>query len=262
MAEGRPRPLKDLAAAISFLTILPVRSEWPDGEVPRATGWYPWVGWILGGLAVLGVNWGISLVDHPPVATGAILLGALVIGGWAALTRFLHWDGLADTFDGVLGGDTPERRLEIMRDSRVGAFGVSAMIFLAFIQFAAVTDAISDRALWVLAVAPVCGRIAAATSSWYFPAARTDGLAATTAFGHGGVYERLVAGAALIAIAGLVPLGAPVRPLMWTVLAAVIAELAVPRILARRVGGMTGDVLGATVLIVETVALVTGAVLA
>jgi adenosylcobinamide-GDP ribazoletransferase len=114
----------------------------------------------------------------------------------------------------------------------------------------------------VLAVAPVCGRIAAATSSWYFPAARTDGLAATTAFGRGGLYERLVAGAALIAIAGLVPLGAPVRPLMWTVLAAVIAELAVPRILARSVGGMTGDVLGATVLIVETVALVTGAVLA
>jgi adenosylcobinamide-GDP ribazoletransferase len=113
----------------------------------------------------------------------------------------------------------------------------------------------------VLEVAPVCGRIAAATSSWYFPAARSDGLGAT-AFGHGGVYERLVAGAALIAIAGLVPLGAPVRPLMWTVLAAVIAEVAIPRILARRVNGMTGDVLGATVLIVETVALVTGAVLA
>jgi adenosylcobinamide-GDP ribazoletransferase len=261
MSDARPRPLKDLAAAISFLTILPVRSEWPEGEGPRATGWYPWVGWLLGGLAVLGVNWGISLVDHPPVATGAILLGALVLGGWAVLTRFLHWDGLADTFDGLLGGDTPERRLAIMRDSSIGAFGASAMVFLAFVQFAAITDAISDRALWVLAVAPVCGRIAAATSSWYFPAARTDGLAAT-AFGRGGTYERIVTGAALLAIAGLVWFGAPVRPLMWTVLAAVIAEVAVPRLLASKVGGMTGDLLGATVLIVETVALVTGAVLA
>jgi adenosylcobinamide-GDP ribazoletransferase len=261
MAEGRPRPLKDLAAAISFLTILPVRSEWADGEVPRATGWYPWVGWILGGLAVLGVNWGISLVDHPPVATGAILLGALVIGGWAALTRFLHWDGLADTFDGVLGGDTPERRLEIMRDSRIGSFGAAAMLFVAFVQVAAVADMVSTGVIWPIAVAPVLGRMAVSVSAWDMPAARTEGLG-LTAMGVSSAYERGVAAIALLGVLALAFAGVSTRSLLIATAGGVFATLVVPRRLAKPVGGMTGDLFGATVLIVETVVLVTGAVLA
>ncbi len=259
-APARPRPLHDLAAAVGFLTLLPVGRRWPDGETPRSTGWYPWVGWLLGGGAALAVLLGTRIGGRTS-STGALLVAALIVGGWAVLTRFLHWDGLADSADGLWGGGTPERRLEIMRDSRIGSFGAAAMLFVALTQVAAVAVMVAAGVLWPIAIAPVIGRMAAAVAAWDLPAARREGLGLTVV-GVSGAYERLVGALALLAVLGFTLVGVAPRSLLIATAGGVFAALTVPRALAKSVGGMTGDLFGATVLIVETVVLVVGAALA
>jgi adenosylcobinamide-GDP ribazoletransferase len=256
----RPRPVHDLAAAIGFLTLLPIGRTWPDGETPRSTGWYPWIGWLLGGSAVSVIYLAYAWKGRWP-AGGAMLTGALVVAAWALLTRFLHWDGLADTFDGIWGGSTPEGRLEIMRDSRIGSFGAAAMVMVAVVQIAAVADLVSVGLLWPIVAAPVLGRLAAAVAAWDLPAARTEGLGLTVV-GRSGTYERLVGALGLLALLTFVPLGVPPRTLLMVTAAGVFAALSIPRALAKPVGGVTGDIFGATVLLVETVVLLVAAVLA
>jgi len=259
---GTPaRPLTDFGAAIGFLTLLPCGRTWPEGKPPRSVGWYGWVGWILGALALLPLTLlrarGVDL--HATV--NALLASVLVVAGWALLTRFLHWDGLADSFDGIWGGHTPERRLEIMRDSHIGAFGVISIVLVALVQVACVTLLISRGELWPLLAVPVAARFSLSLAAWELPAARTDGLG-RTAMGQAGVYERLVAGAALFALLVVMSLGATSHQFVFVVGAGVISGLVVPRMLSKPVGGMTGDLFGATVLIIETIVLLTAVVIA
>jgi len=253
-----PHPFSDLAAAIGFLTLLPIGREWPKGTTPRSVGWYPWVGWLLGGLAA-GPLWLLMRYSGPLTGSRALLAAACVVALWALLTRFLHWDGLADSFDGLWGGNTRDRRLEIMRDSRIGSFGAAAMLMAGLLQVAAVTVVIERGSLWVLVAAPVIGRFAAALAAWELPSARTEGLG-LTAMGAPGLYERLVAGLAGLALLAFVVLGVPSHTFVIVGALGFIAGMLVPRGLARPVGGMTGDLFGATVLLVEVCVLLVGAV--
>jgi adenosylcobinamide-GDP ribazoletransferase len=259
VADGPVRPLSDFAAAIGFLTLLPGGSSWPEGRMPRSVGWYAWVGWLLAAVAILPLSLARAYLGTAD-ALHALLYGVLVVGLWSLLTRFLHWDGLADTFDGVWGGSTPERRLEIMRDSRVGAFGVVAMVLMALVQIASLTLLISHGVLWPLLVAPVVARFSASLAVWELPPARRDGLGAAVA-GSPGLYERLVAGAALLFLLVCIALGATSRQFVIVAAAGVVAGLVLPRVLSKSVGGMTGDILGATVLLVETIVLLTAAII-
>jgi adenosylcobinamide-GDP ribazoletransferase len=254
-----PRPLADFAAAVGFLTLLPIGRLWPEDRPPRSVGWYPWVGWLVGGLVTTPL-WALRRFQGPIVGTKALMCAAVVIAAWALLTRFLHWDGLADAADGLWGGHTPERRLEIMRDSRIGSFGAVAMVMTALVQVAAATLLVERGALWVLVAAPVLGRLAAALAAWQLPSARTEGLG-LTAMGTPGPYDTVVAGAAVLALFALVALGAAPYAVLVVLGAGLLAGIMVPRALARPVGGMTGDLFGATVLLVETVALLIGAVI-
>jgi len=257
-ARPRPRPLVDLAAAIGFLTLLPVGRRWPDGVRPRSVGFYPWVGWLLGALAVVPLAAAASLASaSAPVSTA--LIAALVMTVWALLTRFMHWDGLADTFDGIWGGSTRERRLEIMRDSRIGSFGAAAMVMTALVQVTALAACLERGLLWPVLAAPVIGRAAVSLAAWTMPAARAEGLGLSSVE-QPGRYELVVWLLALLpfAFAGpdLSPAGAVV--LLGVVLGGVIG---IPRLLSRPVGGLTGDIMGATVVLTETLVLVMGATL-
>jgi adenosylcobinamide-GDP ribazoletransferase len=251
------RPLSDFAAAIGFLTLLPCGRAWPEGRAPRSVGWYGWVGWLLAAFAVLPLSLSQHYLGTPDIAR-SLLFGVLVVALWALLTRFLHWDGLADSADGIWGAHTPERRLEIMRDSHIGAFGVAAMGLVALIQVASVTLLISRGIIWPLLVAPVVARFSASLAAWELPAARADGLG-RSAIGHAGLYERLVAGGAALGLIVCISLGATSNQFVLVTAAGVIAGLAVPRILSKAVGGMTGDILGATILVIETVVLLAAA---
>jgi len=253
-----PRPIEDFAAAIGFLTLLPVGREWPKDRVPRSVGWYPWVGWVLGGLAALPL-WLLTRSYGPLSGSRALLAAACVVALWALLTRFLHWDGLADSFDGLWGGNTRDRRLEIMRDSRIGSFGAASMLMTGLVQVAAATVVIERGAWWVLVAAPVIGRFAAALAAWELPSARTEGLG-LTAMGAPGLYERLVAGTAGLALLAFVLLGLSTHTFIIVGAIGFIVGMLIPRALARPVGGMTGDLFGATVLLVEVCVLLVGAV--
>jgi adenosylcobinamide-GDP ribazoletransferase len=261
-ARPRPRPLLDVAAAVGFLTLLPVGRRWPEGAPPRAVGWYAWVGWLLG-LPVAAVIAAVVRLHGRAPAGGAMLVGALVIGTWAVLTRFLHWDGLADAADGLWGGRDRDHKLEIMRDSRIGSFGAAAMIFVALVQVAAVADMVSGGVVWPIVAASVLGRFAASLGAWTLPAARREGLGLTS-MGRPGIYDVAVGVLAVAVIHFLrVPLpgfGADGLRLIGVTVVGLVAGFTVPRMLAKPVGGMTGDLFGATVLIVEMVVLVAGAV--
>lgn len=254
----RPNPPRDLAAAFGFLTFLPIGRRWSEGAPPRSVGYYPWVGWLLGALAAGGLVLASAAAGHPP-RTAAVLAGALVVAGWGLLTRLLHWDGLADTADGLWGAADRERRLEIMRDSRTGAFGVSAVVLVAAVQVGAGAAIAARGAWWVLVVAPVLARAGASVAAWTLPAARREGLGLSVVE-RPGVYDVVVWGVGTAALALLALMGAPPQPLATTCMAGLAAAVILPPVLARPVGGVTGDILGASVMLVETTVLVAGVV--
>lgn len=253
---SRVRPLRDFALALGFLTVLPLGREWPEGGAPGAVGFYPWVGFVLGAEGWL-VAWLLQLPGAGDALT-MLLAGAVVVTLWALTTRMLHWDGLADTADGLWGSFDRERRLEIMRDSRVGSFGVTAVVLTALLQASACGVVLLAGRPWVLLMAPVLGRGAAAVAAWTLPAARTEGLG-LTAVNRPGAYAMSVAVLALVALLAIGHLTAPRAPFFATLVVGILAAVVLPRLLARRVGGMTGDLFGAVVLGVETVVLVMGA---
>ena len=258
LAPVPARPLSDFAAAIGFLTLLPCGRTWPEGRAPRSVGWYGWVGWLLAAFAFLPLSLSQHYLGAPDIAR-SLLFGVLVITVWALLTRFLHWDGLADSADGIWGGSTPQRRLEIMRDSHVGAFGIAAIVLVALVQVASATLLVSHGDLWPFLAAPVVARFSASLAAWELPAARREGLG-LTAMGHAGLYERLIAGASVLGLIVCISLGATSNQFVLVTAAGVIAGLAVPRMLSKPVGGMTGDIFGASVLLVETAVLLMAAV--
>jgi adenosylcobinamide-GDP ribazoletransferase len=157
-----------LLTALQFLTIFPaiIRRAFTGQELGRSVGFFPLVGLLLGGI-FYGLASGLQII-FPSQIVAVFLLTA-----WLLLTRALHFDGFLDTCDGLFGGFTPERRLEIMRDSRVGAFGVAGGGLLLLAKYAAI---VSLPQLSGLLLAPVLGRWVLSMAIYAFPYAREKGL--------------------------------------------------------------------------------------
>lgn len=158
-----------ILAAFQFLTIFPtvIKRMFTSQEMGRAVGWFPLVGVALG-FALYGVNYFSNLI-FPPMVSSALTLFA-----WIAFTRFFHLDGFMDTLDGLFGGWTPERRLEIMKDSRMGAFGTIGGILVLLMKFAALSSTLSLFPSIMLST--TLGRWASPLVIYAFPYAREDGL--------------------------------------------------------------------------------------
>lgn len=238
------RTVHDLLAALGWLTVVPVGKTADDARPAR---FFPLVGLGLGLAGGIVAAGGARISDGPLTD---LLVGVAVVGTWAALTRLLHWDGLADTADGLLGGATPESRLNIMRDSHIGAFGVVAISLLILLQAVAIGALVAAGDIPGIVIAPVLGRIAASTALWTNRPARSEGLAHALA-GHGRLRGWIVAALPLLVVV--------VRP-EWASVAVVAGGVAlaflIPRALGKRVGGVTGDIVGASVLLVETAMLI------
>ncbi len=215
-----------------LLTRLPVGRAVPAGAGAAGVWAYPLVGVAIG---VIGgaVYWAAHRLGLPPAVAAIGAVGAMVLS-----TGALHEDGLADTADGFGGGATVARKLEIMRDSRIGSFGAVALMLSLGLRVAALA-ALGDpgRVAVALVAAGMLGRAAMVGMMLALPPARPDGMAASL-----GPVPFVPAGAGF-AIAGLcvlLPHGGR------ALLAAVLAGGAMVWLARRQVGGHTGDVLGAT----------------
>jgi adenosylcobinamide-GDP ribazoletransferase len=238
--------LRALVAAVTLLTRLPLgkRIAVDEHDVARSLAWLPLVGVGLGGAVALAARLLEGRLDDGPVAV-------LIVAAWAIATGAIHLDGLADSAD-ALGARDREQRLAIMRDPRLGSFGVLAVVFVVLLKVMLVAAVLGrGHHLWLLAI-PAVARAAASAVSASVPYAREEGTGAAM-IGAGSRLERL---AVAIATATVVALAcARLRGLLAIVAAAIVA-LAVARFAQRRIGGVTGDVLGATIELAECAALI------
>ncbi len=228
-------------SALQLLTAVPVpfasRIEGPHQR--WAAMWFPLVGLALGGL-LLGFDLILAPVLPAPPRTALVLLLL------ALLTRFIHIDGLMDTFDGAFAIGSREERLAMMRDPRVGAFGVGGGVLVLLAKYAllaAMPDVLRSAAL---VLTPTVGRWAATQAIGLWPYARREGL---------GTGYAPVSRAAVLAVSTLLALGSAYLLAEWDgLIAAGIATLAaaaVSGLLYARFGGLTGDSYGAIVEIGE-----------
>jgi adenosylcobinamide-GDP ribazoletransferase len=229
--------------ALRYLTALPLPRGDAAGDLGRAAPWFPAVGLGLGALLVLG--WLAAAWLFPPV-----LAAALLTAFWAALTGALHLDGLADTCDGLGGAWTREDALRVMRDGRSGPYGVTAIVLVLGVKVAALASLPSAGAWRALLAAPVLGRTAPLLLAQLCAPARAQGAGHGFAQGLGGARLGVgLAGGVAVALAALGPWG------VVPVLLAAAGTWAFAAYLRRRLGGFTGDCLGALIEVTEAAVL-------
>lgn len=231
-----------LAGSIGFLTIVPVpHVDLSPAQMSRTLALFPLVGAALGALlGGLGVLLDRALPPGP-VAALLLLTSAVATGG-------LHLDGLLDTAD-AFGGRTPEERLAIMRDSRVGAFGIVAGVMIILAQFACLSALTGLARFVALVLAYTMSRWALLLALGLFPAARPEGLGAVfqAAASRGAVMVGTAVAAIVALVGGLFGIVA--------LMASTLLAAAGGRLLTRRLGGLTGDACGALAVVSETAVL-------
>jgi len=234
-------PWGGLRAAIGLLTVL------PGGGHPssRAVRWFGPLGAAVG--AAVGTAWWLAQRSVPWTVAAAIAVAVDL-----ALTGFLHVDGLADSGDGLLPPLERARRLEVMAKPDTGAFGMALVVVVLLLRFAAFASMGADPAL--VAALWVTARLVMAATLGLVPPARATGLTAP----FRSRVESMTAVVVGVPIAGVLvalsPLGAAGG--LAAVAGAALAGGLVVGLARRRLGGYTGDVLGAAGLIAETVGLV------
>jgi adenosylcobinamide-GDP ribazoletransferase len=241
--------LNNLAASVSFLTRIPVRLR-EEPSMTAAVPWFPVVGAGIG-VIVGGVAAGLAeLVPMSVAAAVAVLVGVLVTGAF-------HEDGLADVADAFAGGWTVEQRLRILKDPLHGSYGVAALCGSIVLRIVALA-ALGPAAAFAGAVAAhTLGRGAAVGLMATVKVATTDGLGADYA-------RSLPRRSAAIGVLGAVVI-TTVATGWWAgplAIAAVLAAATVGWLAVRKIGGVTGDVLGATEQVAECLVLVTVTALA
>lgn len=231
--------MNNFFSALALLTTLripvPVRDT---SALGKSLAYFPLVGAILGAFLIAAFYFSHAIFPDPVPA-------ALTLALWAILTGALHLEGVADAGDGLLSSVPREKRLEIMHDPRVGAFGVIAVVLVLLLKFSTLA---SLHSYFFLGLSPILGRWGM-TFAAAFPLARTDGMAARFREGFG---QREIFISTLFAAIAAGALGW--RGLIAWV-AAILVALTMARIAINRLGGLTGDVYGAIGEIIETVVL-------
>jgi adenosylcobinamide-GDP ribazoletransferase len=248
--------MRSFLTAVAFLTVIPI----PFREAPSTAGiarsrfWFPVVGLLLG--MILG-GWSALLaqVGLPGIAAFLVLLL------WVGLTGALHLDGFCDLCDGLFAGRTPEDRLRIMKDPHLGTFGLAGGVLLLLGKFAAlqVVVAAPARSVWVVAAAVTWARCLALCIAANAPYPRAEGtgkaLIEATAWQEAGLIS--------LAMAMLLSFSAPsawwVAPAL--LLAGLVMIVALRWLCVARLGGVTGDCLGAGIEAAELLFLMGAALL-
>jgi adenosylcobinamide-GDP ribazoletransferase len=230
--------------ALKFLTILPApsfKNEGPD-QVGHSLGYFPVVGLIIG-LLLAGLYCLMSDVFPVP------LVNAILVTGLVLVTGAHHLDGLSDSFDALVAGHTAEQRLSIMADTRMGVFGISAIVLTLLIKYAAL---VGIAAVSTLIMVPVVSRWTMAGAILIFPAARKSGMGFAAKSGSSWTS---FAAATVIALLVMILFGGWIA---GSILMAVLFGLmcCFGLLFRRLFGGLTGDCYGALVELGEVMALI------
>jgi adenosylcobinamide-GDP ribazoletransferase len=223
--------IRSLRSAVAFLTVIPgtARADGPGERLGRA--YFPLVGALLGAAAGLAFALMTALAGPLLGAVAAVAVLAVLTGG-------LHLDGVADAADGLFGVGSLERRLEVMRDPRIGSFGAIALVLVLVGDVAALAVMSPAKAIVALVVAGALSRLAMLAAVVLAPYRREAGLGLAAQGSHGRF--DLLLGAALAALACLLD----VQHALIAVLVVGFVAIGVAALARRRIGGATGDVYG------------------
>jgi adenosylcobinamide-GDP ribazoletransferase len=246
--------MKRLLAALRFLTILPLGSGSSETDLAASVPFFPVVGLLLGA-AGAALAWGLALVAPPAVAAVVVVLAL------AAFSGCLHLDGLSDTADGFFSSRDRKRTLEIMKDSHIGAMGMIAVVAVLLLKTAALAS-LPPHAWWpVVLLMPLAGRAALVVHMALLPYARTSGTGMIfyrKQHRPAAVYGLVVLGLVCWLAFDYAGLNLRLAAAIWIACLVVCLLLAVYAY--RKIGGATGDTLGAVCELIETVPVLTAAI--
>ena len=233
--------------ALRFLTIIPSpsRGEFSPQKAGRSLGYFPVVGLMVGGI-LFGIDLGLGLI-LPAVVVNGLLIAVLII-----LTGALHLDGFIDTCDGF-AGESPSRRLEIMSDSQVGAFGIAGACCLLLIKYAALLSLPGNFRMAALLLMPTLSRWTVVYSIFAFPYApkKTPGLGQI--FKQQATWQGLTIATSVALVAVIVLIswqGVGLMAGVWLII------FGIAWLLRSRLGGLTGDTYGAINELAEVLVLI------
>ncbi|MFA4983950.1 MAG: adenosylcobinamide-GDP ribazoletransferase [Candidatus Omnitrophota bacterium] len=238
--------LRDIYVAARFLTVLPLpeKGAVKPEESARSMAYFPLIGLLIG--TVL-----LCLRAMLSVSASSLLTAAVITGVWVWLTGALHLEGFVDACDGFSAGGEKKKILEVMKDAHCGAKGVIALVLLLILKVILIRDIPRETAPYALLLAPAAGRWAMVYAAFASPYAREAG-----GFGRGfveniGVKEVIIA-SCILACAGIMLL--EVKFFIFAIPVFLLTALAVIY-LKRRLGGVTGDIMGALNEVIEMVSL-------
>jgi adenosylcobinamide-GDP ribazoletransferase len=246
-------------AAFRFLTVIPLplkRAAGPE-EIGGSVVYFPVVGLIIG-LLLAGAYWILDRLLPTPLANGLIIAGMVLING------ALHMDGFIDTCDGLAGNKPAQERWQVMRDSRVGAFGVVGAVLLLLVKFAALSGIPYRLVFAGLILMPVVSRWLMVYAVTAYPYARPDGLG--TLFKGGANWERFTLATAFALLVAAILLWWLAIPHFFLAALAImggawLAILGWTQYLTRKFAGLTGDSYGAVSELAEVAVLLAMALL-
>ncbi len=238
----------DFITGFQFLTRIPIvsQSEWSMESFARSVKFFPIIGGIIGLLLFAFVyiiqHLGATKVPIHAMAIGVIVLEIFLTGG-------LHCDGLMDTVDGIFSGRPRDKMLEIMKDSRVGAFGAMAFTLLIVIKYSLIMDIELTVLPLALLVMPIVGRIAAVVGITRYPYARANGLGKIF---YDCAHRQTLYVAGITGLLLLIPLG---KIALLSAIVGVAVAFLFCQYVNEKLGGLTGDVYGAIIELTEIVSL-------
>lgn len=251
--------MESFLIGLQFLTRIFIvkQSVWTEKNFGESVKYFPLIGAVLGifyAAIIFALNF--FTAGKLPTFTSAIGFAMMII-----LTGGIHFDGLMDSADGLFSGREREKILQIMKDSRAGAFGVVSMILVAAIEISTLTE-LARLSIWYLCAAiysaPIIGRLIMVITIGAFPYARENGMG--KAFSQF-TTRRTIIFAVFEAILLLIPLIFVSKVIFLSALAAILVSLSVTIKFARfsteKIGGVTGDIYGAVTILAEMFALIT-----
>ena len=239
-----------LVTAIRTLTVFSVSGK-ETGTFSNALFWFPCIGFFLG-LLEAAFGYSAHFFDWNELSAAIVVLGGI------AVTRGLHVDGLADMADGFWGGRTKEARLRIMKDPNVGSFGAVALSGILLLKWIAVVKLVESGSFEVIVAGVLLARWVQVLLASLLPYARSEGGTASS-FVKGAGRIHIVVTSIMTLFFLLLLFHTGYYPLAAIIPAALVSGVAIGALSYKKIGGVTGDVLGAGSEVTETVVWIVGA---